>query len=69
MGHWQDMDIGIDGSVQECGISSANALEIPQSCTKPLLYNLHVGDTHFHGHHHQEMNVCLFFSGGIPSIY
>ena len=28
----------IDGLVQECGISSANALEIPQSCTKSWLY-------------------------------
>ena len=27
----------VDGLVQDCGISSANALEIPQSCTKPLI--------------------------------
>ena len=28
----------IDGLVHDCGISSANALEIPQSCTKPSIY-------------------------------
>ena len=27
----------IDGSVQDCSISIANALEIPQSCTKPSM--------------------------------
>ena len=26
----------IHGSVQNCGNSSADALELPQSCTKPL---------------------------------
>ena len=26
-----------DGSVQDCGNSSANALELPQSCTKPSI--------------------------------
>ena len=30
-----------DGLVQDFGISSANALEIPQSCTKPSLALLH----------------------------
>ena len=28
------------GCVQDCGISSAKALEIPQSCTKSLIYFL-----------------------------
>ena len=28
----------VDGSMQDCGISSVNALEIPQSCTDPSLY-------------------------------
>ena len=28
----------IDGSVQDCGISSASALEIPQCCTKLSMY-------------------------------
>ena len=28
---------GVDGSVQGCGISGANALEIPQSWAKPCL--------------------------------
>ena len=28
----------IDGSVQDCSISTANALEILQSCTKPSIY-------------------------------
>ena len=28
----------VNGFVQDCGISIANALEIPQSCTKPLMY-------------------------------
>ena len=30
--------INIDGLVQNCSISIANALEILQSCTKPLKY-------------------------------
>ena len=30
----------IDGFVQDCSISSANALEILQSCSKPLIYYL-----------------------------
>ena len=29
-----------DGPVQDCGISSALALEIPQSCTKPSIWTL-----------------------------
>ena len=29
----------IDGSAQDCGISSALALEIPQSCAKPLIFS------------------------------
>ena len=28
----------IDGLVQDCGNSSALAMELPQSCTKPLIY-------------------------------
>ena len=32
------LSIQIDGSVQDCGISSAIAMEIPQSCTKPSIY-------------------------------
>ena len=30
--------IHVDGLVQDCRISIANALELPQSCTKPLMY-------------------------------
>ena len=30
--------LDIDGLVQDCSISIANALEIMQSCTKPLIY-------------------------------
>ena len=33
---WKKDDV--DGLVQECAISSALALEIAQSCTKPLIY-------------------------------
>ena len=29
--------VHFDGSVQNCGISFANTLEIPQSCVKPLI--------------------------------
>ena len=29
----------IDGLVQDCNTSIANALEILQSCTKPLIYS------------------------------
>ena len=32
------IDIKIDGSVQDCSISIANAMEILQSCTKPSKY-------------------------------
>ena len=28
----------IKGLVEDCGISSANALELPQSCTNPSIY-------------------------------
>ena len=28
----------MDGLVLGCGVSIADALEIPQSCTKPLIY-------------------------------
>ena len=33
----QYVDVYLDGFVQDRGISSASALEIPQSCTKPLI--------------------------------
>ena len=37
--------IHIDGLAQDCSISSANALEILQSCTKPLIHRTqHCGD-------------------------
>ena len=29
----------IDGLVQDCGNSIANAMELPQSCTKPLIWS------------------------------
>ena len=32
----------IDGLVQDCSNSIANALELLQSCTKPLIYNVHM---------------------------
>ena len=32
----------IDGLVQDCSNSSANALELLQSCTKPWICNLHL---------------------------
>ena len=32
--------VHIDGLVQDCSISSANALEILQSCTEPLIFTL-----------------------------
>ena len=32
--YWGNMISPIDGLVQDCSISIANALEIPQSCTK-----------------------------------
>ena len=35
-GWWDD----IDGLVQDCSISSALAMEILQSCTKPLMWDL-----------------------------
>ena len=38
---------GFDGLVQDCSISIANAMEILQSCTKPLLcfgYSLVAGE-------------------------
>ena len=36
----------IDGSVQDCSISSANAMEILQSCTKPPIYQIHLWSSH-----------------------
>ena len=30
----------IDGLVQDCSNSIANALELLQSCTEPLIYNI-----------------------------
>ena len=42
------------GLVQDCGISSANALEIPQSCTKPMIWSLFL--------------VSLWMSGGIIQL-
>ena len=36
----------MDGLVQECSISIANALEILQSCTKPSIYQIHLWSSH-----------------------
>ena len=36
--HWRTR-LNIDGFVQDCSISIANALEILQSCTKPSIYH------------------------------
>ena len=48
----------IDGLVQDCSISSANALEILQSCTKPSRYFSHkkLTDLVFVGHKY----TCTF---------
>ena len=35
----------INDSVQDCSISSANALEILQSCAKPLIWRVHYSIT------------------------
>ena len=37
---WQN----VDGSVQDCSNSIANALELPQSCTKPSMWSCHYCD-------------------------
>ena len=34
-----------DGLAQDCGNRIANALELPQSCTKPLICFLSLADT------------------------
>ena len=47
----------VDGSVQDCGISSANALEIPQSCTKPYQYASQIA--HIYGSNLKLMKVFL----------
>ena len=39
LSQWEKM-LHIDGLVQDCSISSANALEIMQFCTKPLICNI-----------------------------
>ena len=36
---WLLTAFNIDGLVQDCSISSASAMEILQSCTKPSIYN------------------------------
>ena len=35
------LHVYIDGLVQDCSIPSALAMEIPQSCTKSLIWNAH----------------------------
>ena len=37
---WHGLYIYIDGLVQGCGNSSANAVELLQPCTKPLIYEV-----------------------------
>ena len=39
------MMYSINGLVQDCSISIADAMEILQSCTKPLLCDLHIMDS------------------------
>ena len=36
----------IEGLVQDCGNSSASAMELPQLCTKPCTYNIMLFMTH-----------------------
>ena len=36
------IQVYVDGLVQDCSISTANALKILQSCTKPLMYFLKI---------------------------
>ena len=36
----------LDGSVQDCSISSANVLEILQSCTEPSLWSYLISSRH-----------------------
>ena len=40
---WQ---VHVDGLVEDCSISIANALEIMQSCTKPSLYTVYNSNYH-----------------------
>ena len=40
--------IHIDGLVQDCGNSSASAMELPQSCTKPYIYVYTYTDAYTH---------------------
>ena len=40
--YWCALNEPVVGFVQDCGIYSVNTLEIPQCCTRPLWYNLHV---------------------------
>ena len=58
----------IDGLVQDCSISSANALEILQSCTKTSIYSKKynqyfiifvVSTVHGLNHFDGNMNVCI----------
>ena len=37
LSYWQNMAEYIDGLVQDCSNSIANALELLQSCTKPSI--------------------------------
>ena len=61
---WGSVELYFDGFVQDCRISSANALEILQACTKPLIFALSTISQHWNGTGDwipslQKMGACL----------
>ena len=53
----QKCDRQIDGLVHDCSNSIANALELPQSCTKPLKYDWMDEHTAGQGHSYVPSNI------------
>ena len=66
--HGTDVDYHVDGLLQDCSISSALAMEILQSCTKPLVLPVWVKFSNpflslqwFHDSNHQLARQRIFF--------
>ena len=52
----------VNGLVQDCGISSADALEIPQSCNKPSLSSGYASITKNIGHLYNIMYTPIVYT-------
>ena len=63
----------IDGLVQDCSNSSALAMELLQSCTKPLIYGSitkqNVGDTQQQQNWNKDFLIFLSNISNHPTVY